>query len=449
MKIEKETPHSKEAESYVLGSVLIQTSLASTVCNMLESKDFYDDNNKSVMQAIENVYRSKKEIDVTTVIEELKRLKNFTEQKEEEYILELLDSVPSVVNVEVYIEIIKEKAIERRLHDVMGSLSQDILNSKYDFKTLIEKTEKDIMEVINQRKTTDFVSVRKATSDAISLIEKASKREDNGLIGLDTGFPKLNEMTFGFQENELIILAARPAIGKSALALNFAANVCKKENKSVAFFSLEMGVDQLALRILSSESLVSVSKLRSGRLTSEDYDQISIAEASISQWKLFLDDSTTTDIGEIRAKCRKLKREAGVGLDMVIIDYLQLLSTDKKTRNEEVSKISRELKLLARELHIPVIALSQLSRDIEKRDSKTPVLSDLRDSGTIEQDADIVMFIHREQAKDIDDTTKKYRNARTDLIVAKNRQGATGTVPMLFKGDYSRYDPATKKDERE
>lgn len=441
----KTVPYSSEAESYVLGSILLQNSLASTIVNMLTHNDFYIDKNRNIMLAMTNLYHEGKEIDALSVIEELKRLKLYEASGAEEYILELVDSVPSVANVEVYVDIIREKSIERKLYNTLNELSRDIIDGKTNFKALIEKTEKKVMEVISLRKTSEFVPIYEATKEAINLIENNKNKVGEHLIGIDTGYPKLNEVTYGFQKNQLIILAARPATGKTSLALNFVANACKKSDASVAFFSLEMGIDQLTLRLLSSESGVSMSKLHAGTLSKEEFEYVDIAKTTIDNWKLYLDESTTTDIGEIRAKCRKLSREPGVGLDLVVIDYLQLLSSDRKSRTEEVSQISRELKLLARELKVPVIALSQLSRAVEARQDKRPLLSDLRESGSIEQDADIVMFIHREQQAN-DDTTKKYRNSRTELIIAKNRQGSTDSVWLMFKSDYSRFDPQ-KKDE--
>ena len=275
------------------------------------------------------------------------------------------------------------------------------------------------------------------TDSVIDIIEE-NRNKDGNLVGIDTGFPDLNNMTSGFKKNELIILAARPSIGKSTLALNFAANACRNK-KHVALFSLEMGHDQLIMRLLSTYSGLPLNKIVSGKLTDEEMRLLMQARTTINKFPLYIDQSSTTNIRDIKAKCLKLKKEGH--LDFIIIDYLQLLGSGENLRNrvDEVSKISRALKEMARTFEIPVLALSQLSRNLEQREDKRPVLADLRESGSIEQDADIVMFLHRDTPKkqEGEDTTKVVRSAKTELIIAKNRQGATGSCDLIFKGAQS------------
>ena len=286
------------------------------------------------------------------------------------------------------------------------------------------------------------------TEEVIDIIE-ANKNKEGNLVGLDTGYQDLNTLTAGFKPGELIILAARPSIGKSTLALNFAANVCRTE-KSVALFSLEMGSDQLIMRLLSTFSGIALNKIVSGKLDNEEMNMLMQAKTTINKFSLYIDQSSTTNLRDIRAKCQKLARENK--LDLIVIEYLQLLSSGENRANrvDEVGRISRGLKEMARLFKVPIIALSQLSRSIEQREDKRPVLADLRESGSIEQDADIVMFLHRETAKKTDgeDTTKTVHSAKTELIVAKNRQGMTGSVNLIFKGAQSQFVSEKSQDRK-
>ncbi|MDD4000361.1 MAG: replicative DNA helicase, partial [Bacilli bacterium] len=316
-------------------------------------------------------------------------------------------------------------------------ISNKILDHKLSFTDLITFAEKEIIEVLNKRKTVDLIRIDTATDKVLSIVEANKNKSTEGLIGLDTGFSELNKITFGLQKGELLILAARPGIGKSAFALNIATNVCESDNAHVAFFSLEMGIDQILMRLYSAHSGLTLNKIRGGKLTDNEMTMLYAAKNKLDKFNIYLDEAGATDVEELITVCRKLKRDNK--LDIVIVDYLQLLTTSRRTSNrvEEVSRISRQLKMMARELQVPVLALSQLSRDIEKREDKRPVLSDLRESGSIEQDADIVMFLHREPSKNPEDTTRRTRNAKTELIVAKNRQGVTDSVKLVFDGSHS------------
>ena len=433
----KKFPYSEEAERYILGCLLLDSSLVEQVLTEISSNDFHVRANKNIMVCIESLYKNNNPIEAVRVLDELKRLNLEESTGGIDYLYSLLESVPSVANVEVYLNILHEKTLERQLLEVCNKISADILKGDDNISELIVKSEKQIMDVINGQRVSDFKRIDLLTDSVIDIIEENKNKEGN-LVGIDTGYPDLNLITSGFKKNELIILAARPSIGKSTLALNFAANACKNK-KSVALFSLEMGHDQLIMRLLSTYSGLALNKIVSGKLSDEEMRLLMQARTTINKFPLYIDQSSTTNLRDIKAKCLKLKREGH--LDFIIIDYLQLLSSGENIKNrvEEVSKISRGLKEMARTFEVPVLALSQLSRGIEQREDKRPVLADLRESGSIEQDADIVMFLHRETPKkqEGEDTTKVVKSAKTELIIAKNRQGATGSCGLIFKGSQS------------
>lgn len=435
--ITKKYPYSEEAERYILGCMLIDPTLVDQVLTELTSDDFHIRANKNVMIAIETLSKLGNPIDQLTVYNELQRTNVLEATGGIEYLYGLLESIPSVANVEVYLNILHEKSLERKLLEVVNKIGSDILKGDDNISDLIVKSEKQIMDVINEQRVSDFKRIDLLTDSVIDIIEE-NKNKDGNLVGLDTGYPDLNSLTSGFKKNELIILAARPAIGKSTLALNFAANACKNK-KHVAYFSLEMGYDQLIMRLLSTYSGLPLNKIVSGKISDEEMRLLMQARTTINKFPLYIDQSMTTNLRDIKAKCLKLKKEGH--LDFIIIDYLQLLTSGENLRNrvEEVSKISRGLKEMARTFEIPVLALSQLSRLLELREDKRPVLADLRESGSIEQDADIVMFLHRDTPKkqEGEDTTKVVKSAKTELIIAKNRQGATGSCNLIFKGTQS------------
>ena len=434
--VAKRTPSSYESEVYVLGSILLDSNVVPEVIGKLTVSDFYFEQNRNVITAIYNLFNGNQIIDVATVAEELKRLNLFDATGGNKYLFELLDSVPSIANVSVYVDIIKERALERELLNVTREIADDILTANYNFSELLDFSEKRINNVLNKRQTGSFLKIDLAADKVFDIIE-STKETDHNITGLDTGFKKLNDMTFGFQDGELIILAARPGVGKSAFALNIATNACRLANASVAFFSLEMSIDQLVMRLFSSLSGVSLTKIRSGNLSKTEMAMLLTAKQELSKFNLYLDESNTTDLSEIRAKCKKLKRESG--LDLIIVDYLQLLNVanSRGNRTEEVGQISRGLKILARELGVPVLALSQLSRAVEARQDKRPILADLRESGSIEQDADIVLFLSREMPKEGE--TRKSYGSKTEVIIAKNRQGMTDSFDLLFKGSHSAF----------
>ena len=440
--MDKKMPNSLEAEQYILANILISPKEVAAILSSVEPDDFYYDNHKKIMTAIKYLYDNKQDVNYTNIIEELKRKKEFDAVGGQEYILELVDILPQVVEWENYASVIKQKSVSRELYNTLGDLSKAVLDNDLTFEDILVKTEDDIKRILNKRRTAQFSKIDSITDNVIDVIEKNSKKESE-LIGIDTGFKELNSKTFGFKNGELIIIAARPGIGKSALALNITSTACE-EKKAVAFISLEMGTTQLVMRLLSSNSGIGLSKIISGKLNESDITALYLTRLKIDNYDLYLDDSTVTDISEIMAQCRELKRNKK--LDMVVVDYLQLIGKRTANKNanraELVGSISRSLKILAMELDIPVIALSQLNRESIKRD--VPNLADLRESGSIEQDADIVLFLHK-ASKDSDNLESKARSHRVELIIAKNRQGEVGNLNLTFQEPIVKFIETTKK----
>ena len=446
------TLRSLEAETYVLGSILIEPNLAVEFCGRLIDDDFDDAVNKNIYIAIDNLYRQRKEISLISVIETLKTLNRYSEEMEP-YLMSLIDAVPTIVDVESYVNVLKDKALERELFYTAENIKSRIIQGDDDLGDLLSITEREVMQIINKQRTGDLTLISNLVPRVFDIIEKNRQNSKNGIIGLDTGFEALNQYTFGFQNGELIILAARPSVGKSALALNIAYKMCKDSGKHVAFFSLEMGVEQMLMRLLSSASNVGLANIRSGDMTGDDMTKLLNARTELDELNFFIDETSTNNLEDIKIKCRKLKRNGK--LDFIVIDYLQLLTASngksKMSRYEEVSSISRGLKLLALELDVPILALSQLSRAVEQRKEQEgqtkvaakPQLSDLRESGSIEQDADVVIFLHRDKVQD--DPTKRISNFKVEAIIAKNRQGMPGSFELLFRGDKASFESLNPK----
>jgi len=439
--MEKITPHNVEAEQSVLGSVFVDQGAMRSLVDKLESDDFYTYRHKVIFTAMVELFQENIEIDYTTLANKLDTKELLNDAGGIDYILGLINSVPSIVNLSNYINIVRDKSITRRIMDACRKIIEDGYAND-DAISFVDNSEKTIFDIAKERRTTDFVKIGEVAEIVIEKTENA-KNNKGRLTGLDTGFNELNDYTLGLQPSELIIIAARPSMGKSALALNIAANVAKMPEKPyVAFFSLEMGSDQLVGRMLSSESRVHSINIRTGELSPSQWQQISLAKETLSSLNILFDDSGTVKVTDLRQKCRKLAQERK--LDLVVVDYLQLLSgSSKENRVQEVSEISRTLKEMARELKVPVIALSQLSRAVERREEKIPIMADLRDSGSIEQDADIVVFMYR------DDYYTKQESKRTDtvdLIIAKNRQGATTSenIVLSFNKTCSYFGNLTK-----
>lgn len=440
--MDKKMPNSFEAEQYILANTLISSNEVAAIVSSLEPEDFYHPPHRKIMTSIKYLFNNKQDVNYTNLIEELKRRKEFEAVGGQEYILELVDVLPQVVEWENYAIVIKQKAVARELYNTLGDLSKCVLDNNLSFEDVLVKTEDDIKRILNKRRTAQFSKIDSITDNVIDVIEKNSKKEGQ-LIGIDTGFQELNKKTFGFKPGEFIVIAARPGVGKSALALNMTSTACE-DKKSVAFISLEMGTTQLVMRLLSSNSGIGLSKVISGKLDEKELSALYLTRLKIDNYDLYLDDSTVTDISEIMAQCRELKRNKK--LDMVVVDYLQLIgkrnANNNASRAELVGGISRSLKILAMELDIPVIALSQLNRESIKRE--VPNLADLRESGSIEQDADIVLFLHK-ASKDSDNLESKARSHRVELIIAKNRQGEVGNLNLTFQEPIVKFIETTKK----
>jgi len=442
--MEKVTPHNREAEQAVLGSVFVDQGAMKSIIDKLDTTDFHIYRHRVIYNAMVDLYKESIEIDYTTLTNLLETRELLTEAGGIDYILGLINAVPSVANLENYINIVIDKSITRQIQDACRQIVEEGYTTD-NTNEYVDLSEKRIFDIAKDRRTSDFVRISKVTEEVIVKAESA-KDNQGSITGLDTGFTMLNRYTLGLQPTELMIIAARPSMGKSAFALNIARNVAKLnvDKPVVAFFSLEMGSDQLVSRMLSSESRIQSTKIRTGNLNNLEWQQLNLAKESLSKLNVMFDDSGTVKVTDLRQKCRKLQQDKG--LHLVVIDYLQLLSGTNpgQGRVNEVSEISRTLKEMARELKIPVIALSQLSRNVERRDDKKPIMADLRESGSIEQDADIILFLYREDYYKKDSN----RQNQVDIMIAKNRQGATTAEPikLYFNKDISYFENMITED---
>lgn len=427
-------PHSVEAEQSVLGSILLDKEAMISVSETLVPEDFYKEAHKVIYESMLKLYNSQSEIDLITLTDELRDQGYLDDIGGIAYITSLSTVVPTTSNIKYYVNIVKEKSISRQLI----SAANDIINLGYDgsakVEYVLENAEKKIFDISQERATNDFQPINQVISEALSMLEKLYE-EKNDVTGLTTGFRDLNKKINGLQRSDLLLIAARPAMGKTAFALNLVQNAALKGDASVAVFSLEMSKEQLVQRMIASQSTVELKKIKTGTLADNDWPRITDGMAILSGAKIHIDDTPGIKISELRSKCRKLKIEKG--LDLVLIDYLQLMEGEgqNESRQQEIAKISRSLKILAKELHCPVVALSQLSRAPEQRADHRPMLSDLRESGSIEQDADIVMFLYRDEYYN-PDTEKKNIG---EVIVAKNRHGETGTVELVWFGGIQKF----------
>ena len=424
---ERIPPHSTEAEKSVLGSALLSRDALMDVMETVRSGDFYDSNHREIFEAMRELYRRSAPVDALTVSEELKKRNSLEMVGGRAYIASLSSGTPTTSNAAEYAKIVAEKAAIRRLIDTADDIVTRGYEGSMDAGQMLDYAESGIFEISQSRQKGQYTHLKDVLLENIEIIDRASQM-DGGLTGLTTGFKYLDTMTSGLQRSDLIILAARPAMGKTAFALSLALNAAVKGGASVMIFSLEMSKEQLGQRLLSMESKVPMQSLKTGRLERRDWDDINLALDVLSKANIHIDDTAGINIMEMKSKCRRLKGEEG--LDLVVIDYLQLMNPEGRadSRTQEISVISRNLKLLARELNCPVLVLSQLSRAPETRTDHRPMLSDLRESGSIEQDADIVVFLYRDE----------YYNEETDehgvceVIVAKQRSGPTGTVKVTW-----------------
>ena len=425
--IKRLPPHNVEAERAVIGAMMLNADAIMVCSELLTSDEFYQQQYGIIFDALVEMYKDGVGADLVTLQNKLREKEVTPELYSVEYLGELLASVPTSANVKFYAEIVHEKAVLRRLIRVSEQVTKDCYMDSQPLEDILEDTEKSVFDVIQQRGGSEFEPIRDVVLRTLDSIEKAAKQKGN-ITGLETGFRDLDAKTAGLQKSDLILIAARPAMGKTAFVLNIAEYVALHSNSTIALFSLEMSKEQLVKRMLAMNSMVDSQKIRTGDLEDDDWDKLVGSVRKIGNSNLVIDDTSGITASELRSKCRKLKIEQG--LDLVIIDYLQLMTGAGKrksdSRQQEISDISRSLKVMARELNVPVIALSQLSRAVESRPDKRPMLSDLRESGAIEQDADIVMFIYRDEYYNPDSEKKGV----AEVIVAKQRSGPTGPVEL-------------------
>lgn len=434
----KVMPNDIIAEQCVLGSMFFSKKALQTCIESLNKDLFYDDRHAKIFECIKDLAEAGKPIDLTIVTSELNNRKQLVNVGGVEYLSELTTIVPSAANVEEYIKIVEEKAIRRRLIETAIAIETDGYNWQDSVNELLDKSEKNMMNLSKSRNGSEFRPIQEVLFKTQANLEKLSETKGD-ITGIPTGFYDLDKLTSGLHESQLIIIAARPAMGKTAFALNLVTNVAMNTGKKVALFNLEMGAEQLAMRMLSSAGQINGVNLAKGKLEHSDWKRVNEAISRLAETNIYIDDTPGITIGEIRAKARRLAAEGD--LAMVLIDYLQLISIDSKyagNRQQEISEISRSLKTLAMELKIPVVALAQLSRSVDSRDDKRPILSDLRESGSIEQDADIVAFLYRDdyynKESAIDENTSK-----SEFIIRKHRNGPTATIDLIFKRDTSTF----------
>ena len=434
--IKRLPPHNVEAERAVIGAMMLNADAIMVCSELLTSDEFYQQQYGIIFDALVEMYKDGVGADLVTLQNKLREKEVTPELYSVEYLGELLASVPTSANVKFYAEIVHEKAVLRRLIRVSEQVTKDCYMDSQPLEDILEDTEKSVFDVIQQRGGSEFEPIRDVVLRTLDSIEKAAKQKGN-ITGLETGFRDLDAKTAGLQKSDLILIAARPAMGKTAFVLNIAEYVALHSNSTIALFSFEMSKEQLVKRMLAMNSMVDSQKIRTGDLEDDDWDKLVGSVRKIGNSNLVIDDTSGITASELRSKCRKLKIEQG--LDLVIIDYLQLMTGAGKrksdSRQQEISDISRSLKVMARELNVPVIALSQLSRAVESRPDKRPMLSDLRESGAIEQDADIVMFIYRDEYYNPDSEKKGV----AEVIVAKQRSGPTGPVELAWLSQYTKF----------
>lgn len=432
-------PHNEEAEVSVLGSILLEKDAIIKVADILTEDDFYSDAHRMIYGTMIELFEHRQPIDLVTLTNKLTEKKLLDTVGGAGYISTLVNSVPSAANITHYAKITADKALLRRLIESSNDITSMAYNEKEDTSRVLDEAEQKIFKVAEKHLKGKFIPIKSILEESFERIDELHKDKDK-LRGVPTGFKELDNILAGLQPSDLIVIAARPSVGKTSLALNIAEHVAGNEGISVALFSLEMSKEQLVDRLLASEAKVDSWKLRTGNLDDSDFPKIGKAMATLSEAPFFIDDSPLINVLEMRTKARRLQSEKGLGL--IIVDYLQLMQGRySENRVQEISEISRSLKGLARELNVPVIALSQLSRQVESRPDKRPILSDLRESGSIEQDADVVMFIYRDELYN-SETEKK---GIAEIIIRKHRNGPTGSIELLFKQEQTAFRSLDKK----
>jgi len=428
-------PQNVEAEQAVLGAILLDGEALVSVQERISQDDFYRTSHRLIFEAMVELSEEGEPVDLVTLTAKLKDKQQLEEAGGVRYLTELANAVPTAANVDYYASIVEEKAILRRLIRAATQIVSDGYAGGEDVGLLLSDAEQRIMEVANRRSVSGFKPIREALMEVFERVETLYQQK-GAITGIPSGFADLDKMTSGFQKSDLIIVAARPSVGKTAFALNIAQNVGVRAKQTVAIFSLEMSAAQLVQRMLCAEANVDAGRMRTGYLEPDDWTKLTMAIGALSEANIYIDDSPGITVADIRAKCRRLKREKGLG--MIVIDYLQLIAGRGRpgdNRQQEVSEISRTLKQIARELNVPVIALSQLSRGVEQRQDKRPMMSDLRESGSIEQDADIVAFLYRDDYYNKESEKKNI----IEIIIAKQRNGPVGTVELVFLKNFNKF----------
>jgi len=433
--VEKIPPHNTEAEKSVLGAALLSKEALADVIDQIAPEDFYDAAHREIFSVMMELFRNNISVDIVTVCEELNRRKSLEMVGGRVYIATLSSSAPSTSNAGEYAKIVGEKASMRRLIRTAEEIREKGYEESMDAADILDYAEKGIFEIAQKGQKSDFSPIKEVLIENVAMIDRAIQTKGQ-VIGLPTGFKRLDELTSGLQKSDLVIIAARPAMGKTAFVLNIAQNAAVKSGATVLIFSLEMSKEQLGQRLLAMESRVEMQKLKTGNLERSDWDRINMALDSLSKTNLHIDDTPGISVLEMKNKCRRLKAEKG--LDLVIVDYLQLMKADGRTdsRQQEISALSRYLKLLAREMDCPVMVLSQLSRAPEQRQDHRPILSDLRESGSIEQDADMVMFLYRDDYYNPDSSEKP---GICEVNLAKHRSGPTETFELTWVSRYTKF----------
>lgn len=434
MWMDRVPPQNIEAEQAVLGAILLDSDALVTAMERVSSDDFYRGSHQRIFEAMIELAQEDEPVDLITLTARLQNKQELEEVGGVTYLSELANAVPTAANVDYYAQIVEEKSMLRRLIRTATQIVSNGYASGEDVGLMLNDAEQRILEISQRRSSSGFVSIRDVLMEVFERVEFLYSHK-GGTTGIPSGFHDLDKMTSGFQRSDLIIVAARPSVGKTAFALNIAQNVGVRAKETVAIFSLEMGAAQLVQRMVCAESNVDAQRMRTGFLESDDWEKLTMAIGALSEANIYIDDSPGITVADIRAKCRRLKQEKGLG--MILIDYLQLISGRGKgdNRQQEVSEISRTLKQIARELDVPVIALSQLSRGVEQRQDKRPMMSDLRESGSIEQDADIVAFLYRDDYYDKETEKKNI----IEIIIAKQRNGPVGTVELAFLKNYNKF----------
>lgn len=426
---ERVPPQNIEAEEAVIGSMLIEQNAVISALEILKPEDFYKENHRIIFRQIAEMADKLEAVDLVTLAENLKNAGHLEKIGGAAELARLANFVPTAANVEYYARIVAEKSVLRRLIAASTEIAASAYDSQYEVDEILDKAEETIFQISQGRTTQGYVHLKDVLVETMEKLEYLASHQGN-VVGLSSGFSDLDSITSGFQPSDLIILAARPSVGKTSLGLNIARNIAIREDCSVAVFSLEMSREQVAQRLLCSESAINSQKLRNGFLSDDEWRRLSIGLGRLGEAKIFIDDTPGISVMELRGKARRIKAEHGLGL--VVVDYLQLMRTRKQeNRQQEISEISRSLKSLARELDVPIIAMSQLSRAVEQRQDRRPVLSDLRESGAIEQDADVVMFLYTEPELE--------QNNLIELIVAKQRNGPTGNLKLFFSREICRF----------